>query len=121
MTTNGIELASLRGLTKELIAIFGGECNLSQLLLFLEIALRDGREDITVSDIVRITQSTQSSASRRLYTLMDAGRGRKRGVEAVEQYTKPYDRKSRFHRLTRRGREICKEISEAVSKMVDGR
>lgn len=82
--------------------------------VFFCVGLHQGEDGISMYDIHKRLDIAQSSVSRNVYKLSFTNRHRERGVDLLESYEDPMERRRKLVRLTKKGERIYERLSKLV-------
>jgi len=82
--------------------------------VFFCVGLHQSEEGISMQDLGDKLDIAQSSVSRNVFKLSLVNRHRERGVDLLESYEDPMERRRKLVKLTNKGKRVYDRLSELV-------
>ena len=86
------------------------------IAIFFVVCLEGGKDGISMQDISEKLDLAQSTVSRNVFKLSFTNRHRERGIDLLEAFEDPMERRRKLVKLTAKGRRVYETLSELVKK-----
>jgi DNA-binding MarR family transcriptional regulator len=86
------------------------------IAIFFVVCLDGGEDGISMQDISEKLDLAQSTVSRNVFKLSFTNRHRERGIDLLEAFEDPMERRRKLVKLTAKGRRVYDTLSDLVKK-----
>lgn len=93
---------------------FDSQLESQAIAIYFYVGLYGGQEGITMQDIAEALDLAQSSVSRNVMKLSITNRYRVSGIDILEAYEDPIERRRKLVRLTPKGKRVWKSLQDLV-------